>query len=204
MSTKSAGTSHVLITLGALFTLGGATRIVSGSFPMATATADDGGAEVAQATALPIADGLNVNDRLDQVCFSAEQAAALQQDQWLFEEELEALDARQLELIGWEKELEKQTESLASLQDALDRRWDQMQNSAEEDIEHLAGMYSAMKPKDAAIIFDRMDASFGAGFLRTMRSEQAGKILAEMNPDKAYAVSVTLASRNADIRRSGK
>lgn len=171
---------------------------------MATATADDGGAEVAQATALPIADGLNVNDRLDQVCFSAEQAAALQQDQWLFEEELEALDARQLELIGWEKELEKQTESLASLQDALDRRWDQMQNSAEEDIEHLAGMYSAMKPKDAAIIFDRMDASFGAGFLRTMRSEQAGKILAEMNPDKAYAVSVTLASRNADIRRSGK
>jgi flagellar motility protein MotE (MotC chaperone) len=45
-----------------------------------------------------------------------------------------------------------------------------------------------------------MDPSFAAGFFRELKSEQAGLILAKMEPNKAYAVSIKIAARNEDIR----
>ena len=77
-----------------------------------------------------------------------------------------------------------------------------MTAEAEMDITHLAQMYGAMKPDQAAQIFDKMDPSFAAGFLRELRSEQAGLILARMEPNNAYAVSIKIAARNEDIRSS--
>lgn len=204
MSTKSAGTSHVLITLGALFSLGGATRMITLNYPNAAASAETGGEPAAGLGRAQVADDAAVEASLEKVCFSAEQAAAIQQDQWLFEEELEALDDQRIELAEWEAQLEEQTQSLSALQDVLDKRWQEMQLAADEDIKHLAKMYSAMKPKEAAAIFDRMDASFGAGFLRLMPSDQAGKILAEMNPDRAYTISAKIASKNSDVRRQNQ
>ncbi len=201
MSTKGAGTSHVLITLGALFTLGGATRMVTLNFPNAEASAETGGEPATELASAQVADDVAIDVSLEKVCFSAEQAAAIQQDQWLFEEELEALEDQRIELAEWEAQLEAQTESLSALQDVLDARWQEMLLAADEDIKHLAKMYSAMKPKEAAAIFDRMDASFGAGFLRLMPSDQAGKILAEMDPDRAYTISAKIASKNSDVRR---
>lgn len=204
MSTKAVGTSHVLITLGALFTLGGATRIVSLKIPIAQASAESGSEPTTELTSLQDADEVETDASLESVCFSAEQAAALQQDQWLFEEELAALEDQRMELAEWEIQLKEQTESLAELQNALDARWEEMVLTADEDIKHLAKMYSAMKPKEAAAIFDRMDASFGAGFLRLMPSDQAGKILAEMDPDRAYTISAKIAASNSDIRRQSQ
>ena len=88
------------------------------------------------------------------------------------------------------------------LQKMLDERWKRMSATADQDVEHLASMYAAMKPDQAAAIFDQMDPSFAAGFLRLMPSDQAGMILAGMETSKAYVVSVKLASRNEDIRRA--
>ncbi|OYW84184.1 MAG: hypothetical protein B7Z22_11160, partial [Hyphomonas sp. 32-62-5] len=82
----------------------------------------------------------------------------------------------------------------------LEARWQEMQASSDQDIEHLARMYSAMKPDQAALIFNQMDAGFAAGFLRLMASDQAGLILANMEAQKAYLVSVKLATMNDDVR----
>jgi flagellar motility protein MotE (MotC chaperone) len=69
-------------------------------------------------------------------------------------------------------------------------------------MDHLARMYGTMKPDQAASIFNQMDSDFAAGFLRLMRSEQAGMILAGMETKKAYAVSLRLAAMNEDVRNS--
>ena len=64
-------------------------------------------------------------------------------------------------------------------------------------------MYSAMKADQAAQIFNQMDAGFAAGFLRLMASDQAGLIMVNMQTQKAYLVSVKLATMNDDVRNLG-
>jgi len=104
--------------------------------------------------------------------------------------------------LTWEKELESQTAELQALQTTLEARWQEIQGASDQDIKHLAGMYSAMKPDAAASIFNHMDPAFAAGFLRLIPSEQAGLILANMDSKKAYVISVKLATMNADVRNA--
>ena len=122
-------------------------------------------------------------------------------DQARLETESDNLVARELELQAWEAELTQTREDLSALQATLETRWQDMQAFAGEDLNHLAQMYGAMKPDQAAIIFNQMDPGFAAGFLRLLNSEQAGLIMANMESQQAYIVSVRLASLNEDLRR---
>jgi flagellar motility protein MotE (MotC chaperone) len=56
-----------------------------------------------------------------------------------------------------------------------------------------------MKPADAAKIFDKMDVKFAAGLLARMRPDVAAQVLTGMTPESAYALTVTIASRNAAV-----
>ena len=198
--------SHVLVTLGVLFTVGGITRIL----PTTQASAEDKTAKVEMAslnasetpTATPAALEMTSKKpaRSDEVCFTGEAAAALASDQKSLQNRADALQAQELALQSREQEINRKAEELAALQLTIDERWKTMTTSADEDITHLAQMYSAMKPDQAASIFNQMDPAFAAGFLRLMPSDQAGLILAGMQAEKAYVVSVKLASRNGDIR----
>lgn len=69
-------------------------------------------------------------------------------------------------------------------------------HAAERDIDRMTVVYENMKPAEAARIFERMDVAFAAGLLARMRPELAAQVLAGMNADSAYAVTVTIASRN--------
>ncbi|MER2508343.1 MAG: hypothetical protein ABTQ27_06230 [Amaricoccus sp.] len=71
--------------------------------------------------------------------------------------------------------------------------------AAEKDIDRMTTVYENMKPAEAAKILDRMDVSFAAGLMARMRPEIAAQILAGMNPDAAYAVTLTVASRNSRV-----
>lgn len=197
--------SNVLLTLGVLFTIGGATRFLPDALAFAeqapaagtNATAAPATTEAAPADAAPAASS---KSNLTEVCFSSESASLLEEDQWLFEAEREDIKQQKLELQTWENQLSQQTAELKVLQETLEARWQEMQASSDQDIEHLARMYSAMKPDQAAQIFNQMDAGFAAGFLRLMASDQAGLILANMEAQKAYLVSVKLATMNDDVR----
>lgn len=202
MAIKSANRSNVLLTLGVLFTLGAATRLVPVNLADATEadaekTADTPAAEV------KTADTANTNTVPieGQICFSEDLSAALANDQLRLETETDKLAARELELQAMEAELAQTRADLTVLQASLETRWTDMQAFAGEDLNHLAQMYGAMKPDQAATIFDQMDPGFAAGFLRLLNSEQAGLIMANMESQQAYIVSVRLASLNEDLRR---
>ncbi len=68
--------------------------------------------------------------------------------------------------------------------------------AAERDIDRMTTVYENMKPAEAAKIFERMDVAFAAGLLARVRPEIAAQVLAAMNADSAYAVTLTIASRN--------
>ena len=207
MSVPTPTRSHVLLTLGVLFTIGGVTRFL----PDALAFAEQAPAPGQQASspveagastvaARPASQPAVATGQLTEVCFNSESASLLQEDQWLFESERAEIKERQLALQQWEIELERQTADLKALQETLEARWEEMQAGSDQDVQHLARMYSAMKPDQAALIFNQMDAGFAAGFLRLMQSDQAGLILASMEAQKAYIVSVKLATLNDDVR----
>ena len=203
MPLKSANRSNVLLTLGVLFTLGAATRLVPTNFSEATAAESDAVEDTAtQTIATPDA----VRQALapeGQICFSEDLSAQLASDQLRLKTESEKLVERELELQAWEAELAQTRDDLTALQATLETRWEDMQAFAGEDLNHLAQMYGAMKPDQAATIFDQMDPGFAAGFLRLLSSEQAGLIMASMESQQAYIVSVRLASLNEDLRRKG-
>lgn len=202
MAIKSANRSNVLLTLGVLFTLGAATRLVPANF--ADATEAD-----AEKTADTLVEDIETADAAKtkplpiegQICFSEDLSAALASDQLRLETETEKLASRELELQAMEAELAATRADLTALQASLETRWQDMQAFAGEDLNHLAQMYGAMKPDQAATIFDQMDPGFAAGFLRLLNSEQAGLIMANMESQQAYIVSVRLASLNEDLRR---
>lgn len=198
--------SHVLLTLGVLFTIGGVTRFLPDALafaeqPAGQRTESPAGASASTIAATP-APKSAPSGALQEVCFTAETASLLKEDQWLFEAEREELKQQSLALQEWEVELQRQTAELKALQAALETRWDEMQAGADRDVQHLAQMYSVMKPDQAAGIFNQMDPGFAAGFLRLMPSDQAGLILAAMQAEKAYVVSVKLATLNDDVRHA--
>lgn len=71
--------------------------------------------------------------------------------------------------------------------------------AAERDIARMTTVYENMKPADAARIFARMDIGFAAGLLARMRPELAAAVLTDMDADAAYAVTLTITSRNAGV-----
>lgn len=201
MSFVKKNTSNVLLTLGVLFTIGGATRFLPNGLAFAEDVALASPASGSQAAAKSETDRMGAGGP-SEVCFTSESAALLAEDQRLFETQKEELKTEKLALQTWEKELQTQTAELQALQTTLETRWQQIQGASDQDIKHLADMYSAMKPDSAASIFNQMDPAFAAGFLRLMPSEQAGLILAGMDSKKAYVISVKVASMNADVRNA--
>ena len=74
--------------------------------------------------------------------------------------------------------------------------------AAEEDLARLTAVYQAMKPKDAAKLFETMSPEFAAGFLGRMPPESAAAILSGMSSEAAYGVSVIVAGRNAEVPKN--
>jgi flagellar motility protein MotE (MotC chaperone) len=110
------------------------------------------------------------------------------------------LDERSMALAIAEEEIQRNLVALTDAEQSLRDLVTVADSAAEQDIARLTAMYEAMKPAEAAALFDQMDPAFAAGFLGRMRADAAAPILAGLPPEKAYALSVVLASRNATVK----
>ncbi|MHA1530316.1 MAG: MotE family protein [Alphaproteobacteria bacterium] len=107
-----------------------------------------------------------------------------------------ALEEREQLLEAIEERLRDRLAELAAARDKLAETAALVDDAAGKDVRHLADMYRQMKPKQAGRLFDAMAPEFAAGFLGQMGAAPAALILANMEADKAYAVSLLLAGRN--------
>lgn len=108
-----------------------------------------------------------------------------------------ALTDREQLLEALEERLRDRLAQLAAAQRRLEETAVLVDDAAAKDVRRLAEMYQQMKPKQAGQIFDEMEPSFAAGFLAEMRPDAAALVMANMKAEKAYAVSLLLAGRNA-------
>jgi flagellar motility protein MotE (MotC chaperone) len=123
----------------------------------------------------------------------------------------EALTLRETRLVAQEAAMQDRLAALALADAAISQRMTELQamedelkatlaiadGAAEADIEKLTAVYVAMKPKDAAALFETMSPEFAAGFLGRMPADAAAAILSGMSSEAAYGVSVIVAGRNA-------
>ncbi|MEH7830266.1 MotE family protein [Gemmobacter denitrificans] len=112
-----------------------------------------------------------------------------------------ALEERLAALDLAESVIETRLAALVEAEEKLRATIALADGAAEGDLARLTEVYQAMKPKDAAALFDGMDPEFAAGFLGRMRPEAAAAVLSGMSSERAYSVSAILAGRNANVPR---
>jgi flagellar motility protein MotE (MotC chaperone) len=119
------------------------------------------------------------------------------------ESELDAAEARLADrkqtLSVAEAKLAEQLAAFEKAQENLAKTLALADEAAERDIARMTTVYENMKPADAARIFETMDVSFAAGLLARMRPDVAAEVLTGMTAESAYAVTLTIASRNAAV-----
>ncbi len=114
----------------------------------------------------------------------------------------EALDARERSLAEREallsvaeRRLEEKLTELRSTQDRIEDLLVDVDEQRAQQFENLVGIYEAMRPADAAAIFNGLDIDVLVSVLERMRKQKSGPILAGMEPDRARAVTAELALR---------
>ncbi len=119
------------------------------------------------------------------------------------------LSKRRAEIEQKEKKLSEREALLEAAQKELDRKLTEMeglrdeikgllkQQSADEAarIESLVKIYSGMKPKDAARIFNTLDTDILMDVISHMPESKAGLIMALMDADRAKALTTLLAEQ---------
>lgn len=110
------------------------------------------------------------------------------------------ISKRETTLAAIEGKLATQMTAIEAANIVLKTNIESMTSIADGDIKHLVEMYQTMKPKEAADIFNSMDPAFAAGFLRQMKSDNAGFIMANMDARKSYSISLIIAGQNATYR----
>jgi flagellar motility protein MotE (MotC chaperone) len=125
--------------------------------------------------------------------------AALREREAELDAEERRLAERRQTLNVAETKLQEQLAAFETAQKNLEATLAMADQAAEKDIARMTTVYENMKPEDAAKIFERMDVSFAAGLLARMRPDLAAEVLTGMNADAAYALTLTIASRNAGV-----
>ena len=124
---------------------------------------------------------------------------ALQQREGAAEEKETALATWASDLDAAAQDIEQRLAELVAAEQALRATVALAAQASETDLLQLTGVYENMKPKDAAELFAMMAPDFAAGFLARMTPEAAAGILSGLEADHAYAISVIVAGRNAEI-----
>jgi flagellar motility protein MotE (MotC chaperone) len=128
---------------------------------------------------------------------------------------LQEVSRRQAELDRRERDLQTRAAQVAAAEQLARRQIGELErlrhevealaahefSAADADLTLLVGLYSNMKPAQAAAVLGKMDAVKSAAILQHLDTRSAGPILAGMDPQAALAVTEELAQRHAGFRR---
>jgi len=107
----------------------------------------------------------------------------------------QGIAAREALLAAAEKRIEGRIGELKALEAKLTALADQRGEEEEKRLRGLVKVYESMKPGDAARIFQELDMPVLLDVAERMKEAKLGPILAQMNPQKARAMTVELAGR---------
>jgi flagellar motility protein MotE (MotC chaperone) len=107
----------------------------------------------------------------------------------------EELDLREKMLGEAERKLETGLGDLKKAEDKVDAVAKAKEDAEKQGLKNIVTMYEAMKPKDAARVFDRLGHDVLVPIVLAMNPRKMAEVLAVMQPDTAERLTVALANR---------
>lgn len=111
-----------------------------------------------------------------------------------------ALDKREREIVlregmlkAFEKRVDQKLAELKRIQTALRAEINRFEGEQKKRYQRLVKIYSNMKPKHAARVFDELDLPIAIEVVRRMSANSSAPILAAMTTAKAKAITAALA-----------
>lgn len=104
-----------------------------------------------------------------------------------------ALVEREALLSAASQEVDAKVAELNKLKGEIEKLLGQQSTMEEERIASLVKIYEAMKPKEAATIFNTLDIDVLLSVVSRMNERRISPILASMDPEKARLVTIRLA-----------
>jgi|SRR5579871_3808284 len=153
-----------------------------------------GEAQVATAAPLPTAELPRDPTRFNQSEIDLLQALGQRRDALDLRER--SLDQREALLKAAEKRFEEKVADLDAVK--LELQGMLARNNEQEDarLRSLVKIYESMKPKEAALIFDKLEINVLLGVIERMKENKVAPILASMQPDRARQVTDMLADKS--------
>ncbi|MBS4773187.1 MAG: hypothetical protein KHX55_02790 [Proteobacteria bacterium] len=106
------------------------------------------------------------------------------------------IDKRAIQLKVTEEEIEKKLRQLQDYEQRLNKLINEYSQKEQANIDSLVRLYSSMKPKDAARIFNSLDMNITVALLKGMKASASSAILSQMDSAKAQAVTSELIGNN--------
>jgi len=114
-----------------------------------------------------------------------------------------SLDARENDVAMREKllaaaeaRIDEKIAELKTLKGQIDTVFKAEETEGDAKYDSLVKVYENMKPKDAAAVFERLDMAVLLELLERMNERKLAAIMAAMDPERAQAVTVELATAN--------
>ncbi len=106
------------------------------------------------------------------------------------------IDKRAIQLKVAEEEINKKLQQLQEYEKKLQKLVYEYTEKEKENINSLVKLYSSMKPKDAARIFNTLDTDITVALLKNMKPTSSSSILSQMDSEKAKQVTSELIGNN--------
>jgi flagellar motility protein MotE (MotC chaperone) len=110
-----------------------------------------------------------------------------------------ALDDREAMLKATEQRISAQAEQMKQMKAEYQQMRTQRDEAAEASLRRLVAVYEAMKPDEAARIFETMEGSVLLDVVMRMGERRLAPILAQMSPARAQALTIAMAHRRAIV-----
>lgn len=95
------------------------------------------------------------------------------------------IDKRAIQLKVAEDEIDKKIKQLKAYEQKLQKLINKYSEQEQENIASLVKLYTSMKPKDAARIFNTLDMNITVALLKGMKPSSSSAILSQMNSEKS-------------------
>lgn len=113
------------------------------------------------------------------------------------------LDIRESLIQSAEKRVEAKLSEMKEVEARIKTETQQKDDAEAARFKGLVTMYSNMKPRDAAKIFDGLDDAVLVEVASAIKPQAMAEILAQMQPDVAQRLTVELASKSQQAKPSG-
>ena len=109
------------------------------------------------------------------------------------------LELRENLLKAAQKRVEAKITELKAIESRIEGELKKRDDGRKAEYQRLVQMYSNMKPKDAARIFDRLDMNVLTGLVRHMKPRVMSAILAAMKPAAAERLTLEIANSGQPV-----